>query len=84
MTPQKQTNRMLIKLSGEALSDGNNKYSEEVLSDVAKKIKAPKLGRFERVNCTASYAPLADVCVLYAMDDSPCESPNFPRPCNRH
>lgn len=40
MTPQKQTNRMLIKLSGEALSDGNNKYSEEVLSDVAKKIKA--------------------------------------------
>lgn len=40
MTPQKQTNRMLIKLSGEALSDGENKYSEAVLSDVAKKIKA--------------------------------------------
>ncbi len=40
MTPQKQSNRMLIKLSGEALSDGENKYSEAVLSDVAKKIKA--------------------------------------------
>ena len=40
MTPQKQSNRMLIKLSGEALSDGENKYSEDVLSDVAKKIKA--------------------------------------------
>ena len=39
MASQKHTDRMLIKLSGEALSDGNNKYSEEVLSDVAKKIK---------------------------------------------
>lgn len=33
-------NRMLIKLSGEALSDGPQKYSEAVLSDVATKIKA--------------------------------------------
>lgn len=40
MTPQPHQDRMLIKLSGEALSDGNNKYSETVLADIASKIKA--------------------------------------------
>jgi len=35
-----QKNRILLKLSGEALSDGPQKYSEKVLSDVATKIKS--------------------------------------------
>lgn len=40
MTQPPVENRILIKLSGEALSEGDKKYSEAVLSDVATKIKA--------------------------------------------
>lgn len=36
----KQENRILIKLSGEALSDGNSTYSESVLSDITTQVSA--------------------------------------------